>query len=188
VRGWHASSLCVAQNERFWHGWKSFLFFISEVAKNHNMALCSPILALGQYKRAKEMSYEYLDTRKCCHAKLWEKAHPLKALGSVARFLRNSQFFRINDSTLPRKRSQTALARGAWRGLEELDGACRGYPCESWSEFAIVSWMRDLGTCPYGVASRSCCAIHASVGAFVTPCVGCLAHLFSKEAVLTLVL
>jgi hypothetical protein len=24
------------------------------------MALCSPILALGQYKRAKEMSYEYL--------------------------------------------------------------------------------------------------------------------------------
>jgi hypothetical protein len=38
--------------------------------KNHNMALCSPILALGQYKRAKEMSYEYLDTRKCCHAKL----------------------------------------------------------------------------------------------------------------------
>ncbi len=38
--------------------------------KNQNMALCSPILALGQYKRAKEMSYEYLDTRKCCHAKL----------------------------------------------------------------------------------------------------------------------
>jgi hypothetical protein len=35
------------------------------------MALCSPILALGQYKRAKEMSYEYLDTRKCCHATLW---------------------------------------------------------------------------------------------------------------------
>ena len=24
------------------------------------------------------------------------------------------------------------------RGLEELDGACCGYPCESWSEFTIV--------------------------------------------------
>jgi hypothetical protein len=38
------------------------------VQKNHNLALCSPSLALGQYKRAKEMSYECLDTRKCCHA------------------------------------------------------------------------------------------------------------------------
>ena len=37
---------------------------------SHNMALCSPILALSQYKRVKEMSYECLDTRKCCHAKL----------------------------------------------------------------------------------------------------------------------
>jgi hypothetical protein len=28
--------------------------------------------------------------------------------------------------------------RSVIRGLEELDGACCGYPCESWSEFAIV--------------------------------------------------
>src|SRR6266566_1173920 len=29
--------------------------------------------------------------------------------------------------------------------------------------------MRYLGTCPYGVASRSCCATQASVGDRVTP-------------------
>jgi hypothetical protein len=38
--------------------------------KNYNVALLSPILALGQKKRVKEMSYEYLETRKCCRAKL----------------------------------------------------------------------------------------------------------------------
>src|SRR6266566_4683044 len=31
------------------------------------------------------------------HAILWEKTHPLKALGSVAHFLRNSIFILIND-------------------------------------------------------------------------------------------
>jgi hypothetical protein len=43
------------------------------------------------------MSYEWLDARKCCHAKLYEKADPLKALGSVASFLRNRIFTLIND-------------------------------------------------------------------------------------------
>ena len=43
------------------------------------------------------MSYEWHDTRKCCHAKLYEKADPLKALGSVASFLRNRIFTLIND-------------------------------------------------------------------------------------------
>jgi hypothetical protein len=43
------------------------------------------------------MSYECLDTRKCCHAKLYEKADPLKALGSVASFLGNRIFTLIND-------------------------------------------------------------------------------------------
>jgi hypothetical protein len=46
------------------------------------------------------MSYEWLDTRKCCHAKLYEKADPLKALGSVARFLRNRIFTLINDNSI----------------------------------------------------------------------------------------
>jgi hypothetical protein len=44
------------------------------------------------------MSYEWLDARKCCHAKLYEKADPLKALGSVASFLRNRIFTLINDT------------------------------------------------------------------------------------------
>jgi hypothetical protein len=44
------------------------------------------------------MSYEWLDTRKCCHAKLYEKADPLKELGSVARFLGNRIFILINDT------------------------------------------------------------------------------------------
>ena len=43
------------------------------------------------------MSYECLDTRKWCHAALCEKTHPLKALGSMARFLGNSVFILIND-------------------------------------------------------------------------------------------
>src|SRR6266700_418569 len=32
-----------------------------------------------------------------------------------------------------------------------------------------LSRMRYFGVCPYGVASRSCCAVHASVGERVTP-------------------
>jgi hypothetical protein len=46
------------------------LFHQRGCIKNRNMALFSGILALGQKKRAKEMSYECLDTRKCCHATL----------------------------------------------------------------------------------------------------------------------
>jgi len=34
------------------------------------------------------------------------------------------------------------------RGLEELDGACGGYPCESWSEFAIVIVNEESGYLP----------------------------------------
>jgi hypothetical protein len=44
---------------------------VSKVAENRNVALLAYILALGQKKCAKEMSYECLDTRKCCHARLW---------------------------------------------------------------------------------------------------------------------
>src|SRR5215469_3731957 len=32
-----------------------------------------------------------------------------------------------------------------------------------------LSRIRYFGACPYGVASRSCCATHASVGDLVTP-------------------
>jgi hypothetical protein len=32
-----------------------------------------------------------------------------------------------------------------------------------------LSRIRYLGACPYGVASRSCCAVQASVGERVTP-------------------
>ncbi len=38
------------------------------------------------------MSYEGRETGKRCYAKLCEKADPLKALGSVAIYLRNGQF------------------------------------------------------------------------------------------------
>ena len=34
------------------------------------------------------------------------------------------------------------------RGLEELDGACGGHPCESWSEFAIVIVNEESGYLP----------------------------------------
>src|SRR5437868_2681106 len=44
------------------------------------------------------MSYERLETRKGCHAKLCEKADPLKALGGVASYLRNGKFYLINDT------------------------------------------------------------------------------------------
>ncbi len=68
---WQEDVFVVARNQRFWHTWKRFLFFISKVAeKNRNMALLSDILALGQKKRAREMSYECLDARKGCHATL----------------------------------------------------------------------------------------------------------------------
>lgn len=46
------------------------------------------------------MSYERLETRKWCHAKLCEKADPLKALGCVASFLRNGKFYLINDNPM----------------------------------------------------------------------------------------
>jgi len=45
------------------------------------------------------MSYECLNPGKCCRARLCEKPDPLNALGSVAGYLRNSQFFRINDKS-----------------------------------------------------------------------------------------
>ena len=38
------------------------------------------------------MSYEGLETGKRCYAKLCKKADPLKALGSVASFLRTVNF------------------------------------------------------------------------------------------------
>src|SRR5258708_34544098 len=34
------------------------------------------------------------------------------------------------------------------RGLEELDGACCGHPCERWSEFAIVIVNEESGYLP----------------------------------------
>ena len=48
-------------------------------------------------KRIKQMSYERLDRKKRRPAKLSEKTHPLKALSSVAHFLRNGAFILIND-------------------------------------------------------------------------------------------
>jgi len=37
-----------------------------------------------------------------------------------------------------------------------------------WPNFLSLSLMRYAGVCPYGVASRSCCATHRSVGERVT--------------------
>jgi len=37
---WQEDVFVVARNQRFWHTWKRFLFFINKVAeKNRNMAL-----------------------------------------------------------------------------------------------------------------------------------------------------
>ena len=66
------------------------------------------------------MSYEWLDAEKCGHAKLYEKDDPLKAPGSVARFLRNSAFILINDNggdaSVPTPHNPTPAPTGT-RGL-----------------------------------------------------------------------
>jgi hypothetical protein len=50
-----------------------------------------------------------------------------------------------------------------------LDRACCCNTGKVRAELAIVSRSRYLGACPYGVASRSCCATEALVGECVTP-------------------
>jgi hypothetical protein len=64
---------------------------------NHLLAHFSDIVAKMLQDLAKERSGERKKNERRCYAKLCEKAHPLKALGCVAGFLRNSKFYLIND-------------------------------------------------------------------------------------------
>ncbi len=71
--------------------------------------------------------------------------------------------------TLPRKRSHTAFACGVRYGVRStlmpLVVATRAKCCPN---LRSLSRIRYLGVCPYGVASRSCCATQGSVGERVT--------------------
>jgi hypothetical protein len=64
---------------------------------NHLLAHFPNILANEQQDLAKKRKGEQKKNSSRCYARLCEKAHPLKAPGSVASFLRNSQIYRIND-------------------------------------------------------------------------------------------
>src|SRR6266480_6025299 len=79
------------------------------------------------------MSYERLETRKGCHAKLCEKADPLKALGCVASYLRNGNFYLINDS----KAEQMSMLRHG-SGFGQVFGA------DSWPPFSDSSPTRSV--------------------------------------------
>ncbi len=70
----------------------------------------------------------------------------------------------------PRKRSQMALARGVViRCFQDLDAAGCCYARETGSKLAVTITNKILRPFPKGVASRSCCAVQASVGERVTP-------------------
>src|SRR5215467_11634182 len=72
--------------------------------------------------------------------------------------------------TLLKNRSQMALARGAWYGvLRILMPLVLAIRAKNDPNLLSLSRIRYLGVSPYGVASRSCCATHASVGDLVTP-------------------
>jgi hypothetical protein len=64
---------------------------------NHLLAHFPNILANEQRDLTKKRRGEQKKNYSRCHARLYEKADPLKALGSVASFLRNSKFYLIND-------------------------------------------------------------------------------------------
>src|SRR5258707_11627365 len=65
---------------------------------NHLLAHFPNILANEQRDLTKKRRGEQKKNYSRCHARLYEKADPLKALGSVASFLRNSKFYLINDT------------------------------------------------------------------------------------------
>ena len=65
--------------------------------------------------------------------------------------------------------SQKALTDGigSWRSVrraKHLDPTCGRYVCKIRAEFPVVITNQIFGVCPYGVASRSCCATHRSFG------------------------
>jgi hypothetical protein len=62
------------------------------------LAHLSYILAQELRNLTREESWETEKESLTCHATLCEKLDPLNTLGSVANYLRNSQFFRINDT------------------------------------------------------------------------------------------
>src|SRR6266568_6629731 len=55
------------------------------------------------------------------------------------------------------------------RRSRHFNGTRRCHSGKTGSKLAILSQIRYFGTCPYGVASRSCCATQGSVGDLVTP-------------------
>src|SRR5258708_35650748 len=60
---------------------------------------------------------------------------------------------------------------GSWssvRRSKSFDAACCCHPCKTLPEFAVIISKQLFGLCPYGVASRSCCATQGSVGEPVT--------------------
>jgi hypothetical protein len=61
------------------------------------LAHFSNIMANEQQDLTKKRKGEQQKNYSLCHDRLCEKAHPLKAPGSVASSLRNSQIYRIND-------------------------------------------------------------------------------------------
>src|SRR5207245_10419973 len=59
----------------------------------------------------------------------------------------------------------------SWRLVgrpKHLNATCSRHACKIRSEFAIIIPDQIFGVCPYGVASRSCCATQGSVGERVT--------------------
>jgi Fic family protein len=79
---------------------------------NHLLAHFSDIVARMLQDLAKERSGERKKNDRRCYAKLCEKADSLKALVSVASYLRNSKFYLINDNA-GRFRSVPVFIRGA---------------------------------------------------------------------------
>jgi hypothetical protein len=67
---------------------------------NHLLAHFSDIVARMLQNLARKKSGERKKNERRSYARLCEKADSLKALGSVARFLRNRKFYLINDRSL----------------------------------------------------------------------------------------
>jgi len=83
---------------------------------------------------------------------------------------RISRWSRHSCRTLLKKRSQIALARGAWKGVLRISIALVvATRAKQNPNLRSLLQIRYFGACPYGVASRSCCAIQRSVGDRVTP-------------------
>jgi len=83
--------------------------------------------------------------------------------------MENQEMIRTFAPHTPQKAfAESICLRRPVRRSKDFDATRRCHSCKMLPEFLIVIPNHIFGACPYGVASRNCCATQGSVGARVT--------------------